>query len=182
MLNMQQKKADEAAQAASNASILIEKKRLQLASAAAGKAAAKAAGGGGVKRKQGASGVALNDNSNSAQGGSQLERGEVSPVQQRVSLQCMHLLCCRRHSNCHSNIHLQVLVGRRLVRLVRGLTKGKIVHYDSGSDTYNILFKDNERLDLTLDQMFHGGIVQLSQKKRPNFQKPVGAPQMSQRF
>jgi hypothetical protein len=77
---------------------------------------------------------------------------------------------------------LQGLVGRRLVRLVRGLTKGKIVRYEPSSDTYNILFKDDERLDLTLDQIVHGGIVQLSQKKRPNFTRKVGEPQMSQRF
>ena len=72
----------------------------------------------------------------------------------------------------------QALVGRRLVRLVPGMTKGKIVGYKQASDTYEILFKDQDRLELTLDQIVHGGIVQLNAKKRPNFT----SVEMSQRF
>eukprot|EP01046_Picozoa_sp_COSAG06_P019363 COSAG06_NODE_1377_length_9648_cov_2.243062_7_plen_64_part_00 len=60
------------------------------------------------------------------------------------------------------------------------LTKGKIVSYRPGSDTYEILFKDKDRLELTLDQIIHGGIVQMQARKRPNF---TGLQmQMSQRF
>lgn len=180
MDKVEQKKQEEAA---ANSSKLIEKKRLQLASTAAGKAAAKAAGGGaGAKRKQGAAAAALNDNSNLAHDGSQLEQGQVSSATPCVK-PAAPALCCHCHTlTAGSNALRQVLVGRRLVRLVRGLTKGKIVRYDHPSDMYNILFKDNERLDLTLDQIVHGGIVQLSQKKRPNFTRPDGDPQMSQRF
>ena len=73
---------------------------------------------------------------------------------------------------------VQALVGRRLVRLVADLTKGKIVAYNETSETYEILFKDKDRLELTLDQIIHGGIVQLTAKKRPNFT----SVEMSQRF
>lgn len=64
------------------------------------------------------------------------------------------------------------------MRLVTGLTKGKIVEYKQSSDTYVIHFKDNDTLDLTLDQIVNGGIVQLTAKKRPNFT----STEMSQRF
>lgn len=74
--------------------------------------------------------------------------------------------------------NVQALVGRRLVRLVAGLTKGKIVAYNQSSEKYEILFKDKDRLELTLDQIIHGGIVQLTAKKRPNFT----SVEMSQRF
>ena len=80
---------------------------------------------------------------------------------------------------CHGNVR-QSLVGQRLVRLVPALTKGKIVSYRPASDTYEILFKDKDRLELTLDQIIHGGIVQMQARKRPNFTGPQ--MQMSQRF
>ena len=63
----------------------------------------------------------------------------------------------------------QALVGRRLVRLRTGLTQGKIVQYAHSTDTYEILFKDNDRLQLTLEQIVHGGIVQLCANTVPKF-------------
>ena len=82
------------------------------------------------------------------------------------------------HGESVGEYNVQALVGRRLVRLVAGLTKGKIVAYNETSDTYEILFKDKDRLELTLDQIIHGGIVQLTAKKSPNFT----SVETSQRF
>ena len=57
------------------------------------------------------------------------------------------------------------------MRLVQVVTqqKGKVVSYHAADGVYEILFKDKDRLKLTLDQIIHGGIVQLVARKRPNF-------------
>jgi hypothetical protein len=44
-----------------------------------------------------------------------------------------------------------------------------VVSYHAADGVYEILFKDKDRLKLTLDQIIHGGIVQLVARKRPNF-------------
>ena len=163
----------EAAEAAANAARLIEQKRSQLAQVQSqrGKAKAGAASACGTKRKQSA--AALSDNSNVA-AKSHSEKGTVRP----------HFACiasARAATAYSAEVESDVrqdYVGRRLVRLVAGLTKGKIVNYKEASDTYEILFKDKDRLELTLDQIVHGGIVQLTANKRPNFT----SVEMSQRF
>ena len=52
------------------------------------------------------------------------------------------------------------LIGRRLVRLNKALTKGKVQAYNAKDETYEILFKDGDDLTLTMEQILHGGFVQ----------------------